>query len=130
MSYHENLDRLERDDPGWYGVETPSREATPDVHYHYGHNIPGYLPMSDDANYCATFDEARAALIDDMERAGDEEEDDYAPGWADSFRAALEEARTATGPFYVNICSDGPHDLGVAYWVMACVEDDCAEGGW
>lgn len=30
MTYYENLDRLERQDPGWYGAESPSREADPE----------------------------------------------------------------------------------------------------
>ena len=36
------------------------------LHYHYGQNIPGYLPMADEPNIAQSFDEARDCLLDDM----------------------------------------------------------------
>ena len=100
------------------------------MHYHYGQNIPGYLPMADEPNICETWEDARAGLLDDIERAGDMVDlDDYAPGWGASWEQALEDVRTwETGEdIYVNVCSDGPHDLGVSYWVVACAESECRE---
>lgn len=111
----------------WFGHSPTPREAN-SLHYHYGSNIPGYLPMADEPYLSETWEGARDALVDEIERAGDMADvDDYAPGWGDSWTQALEDVRTwdAGKEIYVNICSDSPHDLGVSYWVTACMEDEC-----
>lgn len=127
MTYHENLDRLERDDPGWYGVETPSREADP-LHYHWGQNIPGYMPMSDDANFASDFDTARDALLEDMRHVLDSYDmgDDVQNlEMARSVLAARAEVRGWEEPGTVYAASDQPHDLGLAFWIASCAEDEC-----
>lgn len=102
------------------------------MHYHYGQNIPGYLPMADEPNICSSWEGARDALADDIDRAADDAAGMYQAGDDDgslmaSYEGALQEVRDwpAGQDIYVNVCSDDPHDLGVSYWVTACREDDC-----
>lgn len=129
MGYNESLDRLERD-PAWYGHTPEPREAEPH-HYHWGQNIPGYMPMSDDANYAATFEEARAGLIEDMRHALDhydmgEGVENYQ--MARSMLVAIKDVRDCRDDSLgvtVYAASDQPHDLGLAFWVMACDEEEC-----
>lgn len=107
-------------------------------HYHAGHNIPGYLPMSDDAPYPADWEGARAELLDDLERYADHiadmvADDPTSTRFASlmaSVESAIAEVRTADeekdGAICVNVCSDDAHDLGESYWVQECFEN-CAE---
>lgn len=99
-----------------------------DIHYHWGQNIPGYLPMADKPNIVTTFDEAKRGLIDDIK-----DHEDHAAmaedgeGLAEELCAAAEDVNLWSGPDY--ICVEDPareHDLGTAYWIEECAEEECA----
>lgn len=98
------------------------------VHYHWGQNIPGYLPMSDEPNIADTFEDARAALLEDVcaavdhEAMGDEADN---PGMLASLLEAESLIASWTEPDTAYASSTRPHDLGLAFWIVACAEDDC-----
>lgn len=100
------------------------------MHYHWGSNIPGYLPMADEPNTAQSWEGARAALLDDMSREAEscyamDDDETIATGVATDV-AMGEVRRWETGQdIYVNNATDRPHDLGVAYWLIACNEQDC-----
>lgn len=105
------------------------------THYHYGQNIPGYLPMADEPNTAETFEGARDGLADDVESLIDHyaDVDDIhtEAGYAGSMSAALHvaaaEIKDWTGPDTTYAASDEPHDLGLAFWITACAETECME---
>lgn len=111
-------------------------------HWHWGSNIPGYLPMADEPNIADTWDAARDGLLEDMEHEADaayEEESGETLTMSEAIDAAMIEVRSwETGAdIYVNPSSSRPHDLGLAYWVTACAEEECStaedvdrEGGY
>lgn len=93
--------------------------------------------MADEPNYAASWGEAKSALIDDMERAADDFYDETTPDdlpadgqtMAESIDNAINELRTDVlyrdpVDFTIYAASDRPHDLGLAFWVVACT-DDC-----
>ena len=110
-------------------------------HYHAGYNMPGYLPESDSGAYVfATFADARASLLDDMERHADSEEswaDEHAcddipcPTYGDScpwniagaIRCEMED---------LTDCDASSTEWGggagnLAYWVHQCGETICLD---
>lgn len=120
---------------GPWDTPRPTDDPAP-VHYHWGQNIPGYLPMADEPNVTADWTAARDALLEDLDRATDAEayyfysgdhEGSYEGSRLASFHAADAKIRAADegDDIYVNVASDGPHDLGVSYWVTACGEEEC-----
>lgn len=104
-----------------------------DIHYHWGHNIKGkkrarrcadessYLPMA------ATFDEAKRGLIDDIKFHEDHAamaED--GEGLAEELSAAAQDVNLWSGPDYLVVTDPArAHDLGIAYWVTECAEEEC-----
>jgi hypothetical protein len=94
------------------------------VHYHYGHNVAGYLPESD-VGMTEDFDSAKRAVIEDMLYRADTEEEETA---AENLTNAAEDVNLASGPDLVEYVDENPsseHSLPVAYWVQVCAEDDC-----
>lgn len=101
------------------------------MHYHYGHNVAGYLPESD-VFAVETAEEARAGLADDLkfERDGL----DYAPAdedsqaLYDSLGEALDELNTAADVsqgFSTYTSDGGEHRIPTAWWIQPCYETDC-----
>lgn len=89
------------------------------MHYHAGHNMPGYLPESDVYRF-DTFEEAKLSTIYDIDRYGDylfdcERHDD-----ADNSSAIMEDLNLDNGPEWSDIVGD------IAYWINQC-DDDCPE---
>ncbi|SRR5258708_166389 len=100
-------------------------------HWHYGHNVAGYLPEADTGT-ADTFADAKAGLAEDIsfERDGL----DYAPG--DEFDEALyvslvetaDELGTSEGPEFLAYVRDGgEHRIATAWWITPCGEGDSCE---
>lgn len=102
------------------------------LHYHAGHNIPGYLPMEDDPATYATYQDARDALLEDMDRHADGAADmDDGALLVHELEAAMEDVRaweTAEDSYTIVTDPTRERDLGTAYWITACTEDECLEG--
>ncbi len=99
------------------------------LHYHVGHNTPGYLPESD-VSYTEDAAQAKAILISDLDYAGDfyfdigETPDER--GIADEYSAAMEDLNLASVENGWDVylpTSTSEHDLGCHYWITACLED-------
>ena len=113
------------------------------VHYHVGHNLPGYLPDGDPTT-CATFADALTSLIDDLTLIADDDEmtcGDHAHlvpysshdngrcitygrcAWndAEDIRRDIEtlQAHDSEENIYVNLADD------YVYWIESCFEPDC-----
>lgn len=105
----------------------------PTVHYHWGQNVPGYLPMSDEANYAATFEAARDCLLEDMAHVSDQyamgglDDNGHNDAMADAMELAIFDVTHWDEPDTTYAASDRPHDLGMAFWVVACDEDSCRD---
>lgn len=102
------------------------------AHYHWGQNIPGYLPMADEPNTASTFDEAKRNLIADMENVADtfapmsgpiDDWDDGSMG--DAIAAAQQDLNLWSTPGTIYAASDRPHDLGLAFWITTCDDPEC-----
>lgn len=101
------------------------------LHWHEGQNVPGYLPMDDDAPYCfETFSDAARSMQDRLEREADflcssDYEETRALG--DEYAAAQADLTYASGPDWLVYLpsSTSAHDLGLAFWITSCQEDDC-----
>jgi len=65
--------------------------ATTTTLYAIGQNMPGYLPMADELYLCTTFDDAKRALIAEMDRSAD-----HAPECDESALADAIDAAAAT----------------------------------
>lgn len=87
------------------------------VHYHVGHNIPGY--SSDDTYRVETKADARKAVAEEVRRYRESEWD-----------LPRSQRRTASGTArdgYVKFDrANDPYDQGYAYWWNAC-QEDCEE---
>lgn len=95
------------------------------IHYHVGHNVPGYLPMDDEPPFpYESFADAKAALIEDIKFAEGCEDDEDA---AENFCAAAEVVNLWSGPDSIVIDDrpGSPHSLGVAYWIIECESWEC-----
>lgn len=99
------------------------------THYHAGCNVPGYMPMADEPNIFATFDEAKSYMLEELDRAGDHMfdggTDEEERGLADEYSAAMEDLNLDSGPGWDAFLpsSTSEHDLGVHYWIVQCSED-------
>ena len=110
--------------------------SVPTIHYHAGHNMPGYLPESDVWIY-ATFDEAKAGQIEEMEYIAD-----VLDSWADDrpcdgdipcgvhgndcghdkaneVAAAEQDLNLESGPEWQDYAG------GLSWWIQACTDEDC-----
>lgn len=88
-----------------------------DIHFHAGHNMPGYLPESDVYTF-ETFEGAKLSTIDDIDRYGDylfdcERHDD-----ADESSAIMQDLNLESGPEW------GAYIGDLYYWISPCT-DDC-----
>ena len=97
----------------------------PTIHYHAGCNTPGYMPMDDEPYTFDAFDDAKADLIDTLKR----DEDHHAMG-DDEYTAtecanAAEEVNLWSSPDVIYVASEREHDLGLAYWIVGCAEEEC-----
>lgn len=114
-------------------TETYRKEEAMTVHYHWGHNIPGYMPMSDEPNRADDWESACTALRTELDIYVDyiaDSEDDREGLWesaTDAFHLLNQEEDAGPHDFTLYVASDEPHDLGLAYWVIVCADDDCAE---
>lgn len=102
----------------------------PTAHYHYGQNIPGYLPMADEPNIAEDFDSAKRCLISDMDRVADQEamaEDGEA--YAEEISAAMEDVNLWSQPDAIHVSDPKrEHDLGLAFWIAEpCYQAECME---
>lgn len=106
--------------------------------YHVGHNVPGYL--SDNEPYhVETWSDALAVLRSDVEDGleylpWDDSNGGYEPGEREAeaeYIEALEDMNTLEDGIevtYVLPTSTSEWDLGRAYWIALCTEDNCTEG--
>jgi hypothetical protein len=103
------------------------------LHYHVGHNTPGYLPESD-VSYCESAESAKDTLIYDLDYAWDsyyargETPDEQCSNGsiADEYSAAMEDLKLASVENGWDVylpTSTSEHDLGCHYWIDACLED-------
>lgn len=126
------------DDSGQFDVRFSAWTRGTGQHWHTGHNVPGYLPMSDEAPMPMTWNAARDSMVDDLERYADHaagmvddgnDSDGYGTSLLASIEEAIREVRAADvgDELNVNVCSDGAHDLGENYWLAACQEEECQE---
>lgn len=111
-----------------------STNATP-VHYHAGHNMPGYLPESDVETF-ATFADAKSHTIYELNYAAenvdswaDEHDCDDVPcptygddcphDQANALSLAAEDLNLDSGPEWSDVVA------GLAWWINECHEDGC-----
>lgn len=90
----------------------------------YGHNIAGYLPESD-PGLCATFDDAKAALIFDLGFAEEHAEDETG---AENYSAAAQDvnlwSETDTDTSVYVTPNGGAHTLPEAWWIEEVSDED------
>lgn len=109
------------------------------THYHAGHNVSGYLPMSDDTGYpYQTFSDAVSALEDELTRDWDDACDLFNPFDEDNetvarieseyndARQAMREAEAPAFLTYTPTNFDSEHDIPTAWWVTPCDDDECS----
>lgn len=135
MTYDPTCVRCRYTRPGASSTHADHVVTTPTLHYHWGQNMPGYMPMADEPNTADTRSGAVAGLLDDMERIADseyEEESDEETTMAEAIDAAMETFRSwdaetdgLTTELTVYAASSRAHDLGLAFWVVACNETEC-----
>lgn len=109
--------------------------------YHVGRNTPGYSPESE-PYHVGTWSDALASLQGEIQNGfdalpWDEYETDAERDAENEYLLALSELNTLQvaapgiegGEYsYLLPTSDSEWDLGCAYWVTPCTEDECAEG--
>lgn len=115
------------------------------IHFHAGHNDPGYLPESD-VEIFTTFDDARYYMIDKLLDAAenfaictDEHdcEDISCPTYGNECPEQLasraiflaEELSLKNGPGWQAYLSDG-RSLPVSWWITPCQEEGCFNASW
>lgn len=120
--------------------------ADDETRWHVGCNIPGYLPESE-PYHVTGWKNAAEALADEIERSLEFLADGEAEAQIlDEYTEALEELKALTEEMkaltkagepvelgWVLPTSDSKHDLGLSFWVVQCLEDDCTEEneeGW
>ena len=100
-------------------------------HFHHYRNTPGYLPGDTDPSTFLEFDEAKRSLIADLMFDADTEDEAGNLAMAEAISAAAEEINLWNDPGYGDFelvtyaNTDEPHDLGMAYSVSDCFENEC-----
>lgn len=102
------------------------------THFHVVHNVSGYLPESDVADWTYdTFSDARNALLEDMDQAADDAAEDD-PERAAELDQIIADLRVLPGDSagwlgYTSTHGDSDHDIPTAWQVVACTLAACAE---
>jgi hypothetical protein len=90
------------------------------MHFHAGHNTPGYLPEADVETF-ETFEDAKRYMIEYMDKEGDfffDYEGSEGKDLADELSGEMEDLNLDNGPEWGTIVGN------VSYWINAC-DDDC-----
>ena len=90
-------------------------------HYHVGANIPGYLPEGE-IYLCRTKEEAIALLKEEKERTLDS---DAIFALEEGGRGRRFEGNAREDLSYYYVDRNDPHDLGIYFWAMECLEEEC-----
>jgi hypothetical protein len=98
-------------------MELQTGDTMSTIHYHAGHNMPGYLPESD-VYTCGTFDEAKSIVIDDLDRYGDYLFECDRKDEADETCALMQDLNLENAPIWHGYVGD------LVYWIEPC-HDGC-----
>jgi hypothetical protein len=105
-------------------------------HWHAVRNVAGYLPESDEAAEALSWEDARAALDEDMSSTLDGL--DYAPDDDETarlqevrdqvthLRAELGKVRPGQPWLGYSATNGGPHDIPTAWQITECNHAECA----
>ena len=101
-------------------MTTAATTFTPTTLYAIGQNVPGYLPMADEPYLCTTFDDAKRALIAEMDRSADHAAECDKSAHADAIDAAMQAVNLWSSPDSTIVTDpEREHDLGISYWIVA-----------
>jgi hypothetical protein len=95
------------------------------TNYAVGRNIPGYLSEGD-VYVTGDYESAKAALIEDLDRYGDELYERGLSDAADEASELMEDVNLLSpgNEWYAVLpTSDSPHDLGLAFWLSQTDEE-------
>ena len=91
------------------------------THWHAGWNMVGYLPEMDSSYPFESFGDAKASMIDDMERECDSLDMADEHDLANELSGVEQDLNLDNGPEWGAIVGN------MSYWIVECVEDECVE---
>jgi hypothetical protein len=110
------------------------------IHWHQGHNIPGYMPDDDQPPQSLSIEQARTSLVEDIQFGADQFHELHADGEdplaVDKLIAeghdtivlllqALDSQALYNGYTVTLPRTGGTHDQGMAYWIHQCSDEAC-----